>query len=51
MKIGKKLLLIIIPAILLISSCGIFKGEGKCDCPTFGETPNQNSNPDPADNS
>lgn len=51
MKIGKKLMLLIIPALMLFSSCGIFKGGGHCDCPTFGETPTHSPEPGDANHS
>lgn len=55
MKIGKKLLFVIIPVMLLVSSCGLFKGgQGggrNCDCPKFGETPDDTEQVDDAVNS
>ncbi len=55
MKISKKLLLLFIPAMLFISSCGLFKGgQGggkKCDCPKFSELPAGAEQTNDADNS
>lgn len=37
MKNSKNIFLLCAITMLLLSSCGIFNGGSKCDCPKFGE--------------